>query len=48
MAKEVIVTDEGLKKLEQELEELKTIKRKEVAELAKIPHPAEFEKYYNL
>ena len=23
-------------------------KRKEVAELAKIPHPAEFEKYYNL
>ena len=23
-------------------------KRKECAELAKIPHPAEFEKYYNL
>lgn len=36
MAKEVIVTDEGLKKLEQELEELKTIKRKEVAEKIKV------------
>ena len=35
MAKEVIVTDEGLKKLEQELEELKTIKRKEGAEKIK-------------
>lgn len=29
--KEVILTPEGLKKLEQELEELKTVKRKEVA-----------------
>lgn len=36
MAKEVIVTDEGLKKLEKELEELKTIKRKEVAEKIKV------------
>ena len=36
MAKEVILTDEGLKKLEQELEELKTIKRKEVAEKIKV------------
>lgn len=29
--KEVILTPEGLKKLEQELEDLKTVKRKEVA-----------------
>ncbi len=36
MAKETIVTKEGLKKLEQELEELKTIKRKEVAEKIKV------------
>ena len=35
MAKEVIVTDEGLRKLESELEELKTVKRKEVAEKIK-------------
>lgn len=35
MAKETIVTKEGLKKLELELEELKTIKRKEVAEKIK-------------
>lgn len=36
MAKEVIVTDEGLRKLEKELDELKTIKRKEVAEKIKV------------
>ena len=36
MAKEIIVTDEGLRKLELELEELKTIKRKEVAEKIKV------------
>ena len=36
MAKEVIVTDEGLRKLENELEELKTVKRKEVAEKIKV------------
>ncbi len=35
MAKETIVTKEGLKKLELELEELKTIRRKEVAEKIK-------------
>lgn len=33
--KEVILTHEGLKKLEEELEQLKTIKRKEVAEKIK-------------
>ncbi len=32
MAKQIIVSHEGLKKLEQELEYLKTIKRKEVAQ----------------
>ena len=31
-AKQTVITDEGLKKLEQELEFLKTVKRKEVAE----------------
>lgn len=36
MAKETVVTKEGLLKLEQELEELKTIKRKEVAEKIKV------------
>ncbi len=36
MAKETIVTKEGLLKLEQELEELKTIRRKEVAEKIKV------------
>jgi transcription elongation factor GreA len=36
VAKEIIVTDEGLRKLELELEELKTIKRKEVAEKIKV------------
>ncbi len=35
MAKETIVTKEGLKKLELELEELKTVRRKEVAEKIK-------------
>ena len=32
MAKQIIVSHEGLKKLEQELEYLKTVKRKEVAQ----------------
>ena len=36
MAKETVVTKEGLLKLEPELEELKTIKRKEVAEKIKV------------
>lgn len=36
MAKETIVTKEGLKKLELELEELKTVRRKEVAEKIKV------------
>lgn len=35
-AKQIFVSDEGLKKLENELEELKTIKRKEVAEKIKV------------
>ena len=35
MAKEIILTDEGLKKLEEELEQLKTVKRKEIAEKIK-------------
>ncbi len=35
MAKEILLTDEGLKKLEEELESLKTQKRKEVAEKIK-------------
>jgi len=30
MAKEIVVTDEGLKKLTEELEFLKNVKRKEV------------------
>ncbi|MDK2802409.1 MAG: transcription elongation factor GreA [Oscillospiraceae bacterium] len=34
--KKVILTDEGLKKLEKELEQLKTVKRKEVAEKIKV------------
>lgn len=34
--KEVILTDEGLKKLEEELDELKTVKRKEIAEKIKV------------
>lgn len=36
MTKETVVTDEGLKRLEQELEELKTVKRKENAEKIKV------------
>ena len=32
MAKQVLLTDEGLRKLEAELEELKTVKRKEIAD----------------
>ena len=34
--KEKVVTPEGLKALEDELEELKTVKRKEVAEKIKV------------
>ena len=36
MAKEVVVTREGYNKLEQELEKLRTVKRKEVAEKIKL------------
>lgn len=36
MAKETVITDEGLKRLEKELEELKTVRRKEVAEKIKV------------
>ena len=36
MAKEVVVTHEGYKKLEQELVSLRTVKRKEVAEKIKV------------
>ena len=36
MAKPIILTDEGLKKLENELEQLKTEKRKEIAEKIKV------------
>ena len=36
MAKQVMVTESGLKKLEQELEMLKTVKRKEIAEKIKV------------
>ena len=32
MAKQTIITDEGLRRLEEELEDLKTVKRKEIAE----------------
>lgn len=35
-SKEIIVTEEGLKKLESELEELKTVKRKDIAEKIKV------------
>ena len=35
-AKQTVITEEGLKKLENELDELKTIKRKEVAEKIKV------------
>ncbi|MEG1932764.1 MAG: transcription elongation factor GreA, partial [Pygmaiobacter sp.] len=34
--KELIITQEGLKTLEDELEELKTVKRREVADKIKI------------
>ena len=36
MAKEVVVTHEGLKKLEEELNTLRTVKRKEVADKLKV------------
>ncbi|HHW45811.1 MAG TPA: transcription elongation factor GreA [Clostridiales bacterium] len=36
MTKQIILTDEGLKKYEQELEYLKTEKRKEIAEKIKV------------
>lgn len=36
MAKQVLVTDEGLKKLEAELEDLKSVKRKEIADKIKV------------
>ena len=36
MAKPVILTDEGLKKYEDELEMLKTVKRKEISEKIKV------------
>ena len=35
MAKEVVVTREGYQKLEQDLNELRTVKRKEVADKIK-------------
>ena len=37
MAKEVVVTREGYNKLEQELENLRTVKRKEVADKTRSP-----------
>lgn len=36
MAKQMMMTEEGLKNLEKELEELKTVKRKEIAEKIKV------------
>ncbi len=36
MQKQVILTDEGLRNYEQELEQLKTVKRKEIAEKIKV------------
>ena len=36
MSKQVFLTNEGLKKLEEELNELKTVKRKEIAEKIKV------------
>ena len=36
MAKPILLTDEGLKKLEDELEQLKTIKRKDISEKIKV------------
>ena len=35
MSKQIVLTDEGLKKLEEELEDLKTVRRKEVADKIK-------------
>jgi transcription elongation factor GreA len=36
MAKQVVLTEQGLKRLEEELEQLKTEKRKEIAEKIKV------------
>lgn len=36
MTKQTVITDEGLKRLEAELDELKTVRRKEVAEKIKV------------
>lgn len=36
MNKQTVITDEGLKRLENELEELKSVKRKEIAEKIKV------------
>lgn len=36
MAKQILLTDDGLKKYEQELEDLKTVKRKEIADKIKV------------
>lgn len=36
MTKQVLITDEGLKNLEAELEDLKAVKRKEIAEKIKV------------
>ena len=36
MSKQILLTDEGLKKLEAELEELKTVRRKEISEKIKV------------
>lgn len=36
MSKQVFLTNDGLKKLEEELNELKTVKRKEIAEKIKV------------
>ncbi len=36
MQKQIVLTNDGLKKLEAELQELKTIKRKEIAEKIKV------------
>ena len=36
MAKEIFVTEEGLKKLEEELEYLKSVRRKEITEMIKV------------
>ncbi len=36
MTKQTVITDEGLRRLEEELEELKTVKRKDIAEKIKV------------